>query len=66
MLIFKSCQIAGVGLGGSGHTTATMNDSTVAATKTIKEEAETSAGMFIMPTNTQKSLVYLYMNGFHT
>jgi len=33
----------GVGLGGSGHTTATMNDSTVAATKTIKEEAETSA-----------------------
>ena len=35
-----------------------MNDSTVAATKTIKEEAETSAGMFIMPTNTQKSLVY--------
>ena len=36
----------GVGLGGSGHTTATMNDSQVAAhgvTPNIKEEAETSA-----------------------
>ena len=37
-----------------------MNDSTVAATKTIKEEAETSAGMFIMPTNTQKSCLPMY------
>ena len=53
----KYRQIAGVGLGGSGHTTATMNDSTVAATKTIKEEAETSAGMFIIPIKKpQKSL----------
>lgn len=33
----------GVGLGGSGHTTATMNDSQVVATPNIKEEAETSA-----------------------
>jgi len=36
----------GVGLGGSGHTTATMNDSQVSAhgvTPNIKEEAETSA-----------------------
>ena len=31
----------GVGLGGSGHTTATMNDSQ--ETPNIKEEAETSA-----------------------
>ena len=63
---YKSCQIAGVGLGGSGHTTATMNDSTVAATKTIKEEAETSAGMFIIPTNTPKKSCQQNLTGFHT
>jgi len=33
----------GVGLGGSGHTTATMGDSQLGATPNIKEEAETSA-----------------------
>ena len=34
-----------------------MNDSTVAATKTIKEEAETSAGMFIIPIKKPKKVL---------
>ena len=33
----------GVGLGGSGHTTANMDNSAPAIIPTIKEEAETSA-----------------------